>query len=172
MIAQYEAVWMVAGAIAGGGLAAALGRSPVGVLVVAAAVAALALAAAIDIRERRVPNVMSYGVTAAGLLAAAVTGHAVAALLGLTLALLVMGALYLAGRGRLGLGDVKIAVAVGTLLGPAGIPIFLLASSIAGTLGAVWLLARGYDRHATMPYAPALAVGAVIALFTSGPLLG
>ncbi len=82
-----------------------------------------------------------------------------------------MGSVYIASRGRLGLGDVKLAAAVGALLGPAGVVPFLLASGVAGGLGGTWLLLRGARRGDTMAYAPALAAGAVITLLSSGGVI-
>ncbi len=66
----------------------------------------------------------------------------------------------------------KLTGAAGALVGPAAVPAFLLASSVAGAIGAAWLLARGRGRHATMPYAPALAAGALIALVLDGSIVG
>lgn len=163
---------------AGVGLAAAtltamLGRTPPAVAAAGVATALLAVAARIDLSERRVPNALTYGGAAAAILAAAIEGPAAGALAfgGCAFAGGAMGAVYLASRGRLGLGDVKLAAAVGALLGPAGVMPFLLASGVAGGLGGVWLLLRGATRGDTMAYAPALAVGAVITLLASGSVI-
>jgi leader peptidase (prepilin peptidase)/N-methyltransferase len=163
----------IAGGAVGAAAAVALGRSLPGTVVAGVAVGLLAAATRVDLRERRVPNTLTYGGAVAAVTAAAIEGPhaAVGALLGLALAGGVMAAAAFASRGALGLGDVKLAAAVGALLGPAGVPLFLVASGTAGALGAAWLLIRGGSRRDTMPYAPALAAGAVVALLLSGSLI-
>src|SRR5205085_5112459 len=74
-----------------------------------------------DLRTRRIPNVATLAVAAAGLglSLAGASGHsALAALAGLGLGFLLMlpGHLF----GATGAGDVKFFAAMGTLVGPAG----------------------------------------------------
>ena len=98
-----------------------------------AVAAAGGLAAAIDLRTRRVPNVLTFGIAAVGF------GLAVAGLgrlsvpqaiggLALGLALMLPGHLF----GGTGAGDVKLFAALGTLIGPAGIAAAFLYTAIAG----------------------------------------
>jgi prepilin peptidase CpaA len=87
----------------------------------------------IDVRTRRVPNVLTFGVAAAGLALAALnlTGLGIwSALGGLALGLVLM----LPGHviGATGAGDVKLFAAAGTLLGPAGVATAFLYTAIAG----------------------------------------
>lgn len=163
---------VIAGAVGGTLLAIALGRSPLAVLASAVAVALLGLAASVDLRERRVPNALTYGGTLAALGAAAIAGHAVMAIAGCLFATTLMAVMYVLARGRLGMGDVKLAAAVGATIGPAAVPMFLLASGVAGAVGALLLLAYGRSRHDTMPYAPAMVAGAILALAQAGTLVG
>jgi prepilin peptidase CpaA len=99
----------------------------------------------IDIRTRRVPNVLTFGLalTGVGLAALQMTGLSVwNALAGLLLGL----ALMLPGHviGATGAGDVKLFAAAGTLLGPFGVVFAFLYTALAGGLIAIIVaLARG-----------------------------
>jgi len=66
-------------------------------------------------------------------------------------------------RPALGMGDVKLAAALGTVLGPGYylVSFFLLASVVGGLVGAIVLLAtrRRGDRY--MPFGPMLAVSGI-----------
>jgi prepilin peptidase CpaA len=103
----------------------------------------------IDVRTRRVPNVLTFGLaaTGVGLAALHLTGISVgSALLGLLLGL----ALMLPGHiiGATGAGDVKLFAAAGTLLGPAGVVLAFLYTAIAGGVLAIGAaVARGQLRY-------------------------
>jgi prepilin signal peptidase PulO-like enzyme (type II secretory pathway) len=74
--------------------------------------------------------------------------------------------LYLLSGGRaMGLGDVKLAAVIGAALGPVrGCVALWVALVLAGYAGALLLLCGRVRRGATMPFAPALAVGTWIAV--------
>lgn len=149
-----------------------------------------AVTAAIDLRTRRVPNVTTLGIAGVGvaLALAGVSGHSIgAALAGMAIgfALMLPGHVF----GATGAGDVKLLAAMGTLLGPAAVFHAFLYTAIAGgvlaavvaarrrrlgdTLEGVAALVR--TRGASAPtiespvrnnrfaYAPAIAVGALLA---------
>ncbi len=149
-----------------------------------------AIAAAVDLRTRRVPNWLTFGIAAIGITMAAahLDGVGVAgALEGLAVGLLIM----LPGHviGRTGAGDVKLMAAIGTLLGPWAIAMAFLYTAIAGgALAVLVALRRGRLRRtiedtATLvrtgganaadierptagnrfAYAPAIALGAIAA---------
>ena len=152
--------------------------------------AAAITAAAIDLRIRRVPNVLTAGIALVGLgLAAMGLGR-----VGIWLALagcLVGLALMLPGYliGAMGGGDVKLLAAVGTLLGPGATLRAFVASAIAGGVIAIFVAWRRGRFAATVAgtavlvtsvgsridelndtgrdnrfaYAPAIAVGAIVA---------
>jgi prepilin peptidase CpaA len=148
------------------------------------------LAAAIDLRTRRVPNPLTASLTASGLVfaAAGISGLSVSAsLLGcvLGLALMLPGHLF----GATGAGDVKLFAAAGALLGPAAIVAAFFYTALAGGLlallvavrrqrlqrtlnGAVKLVATAAANSSAIAgplennrfaYAPAIAVGTLIA---------
>ena len=83
---------------------------------------------------------------------------------------LLLALVYPAG---LGMGDVKLAAFLGAWLG-GDVAVALFAGSLLGALFALVILARqgaAEGRKTTLPYVPALAVGAVIALFFGEALL-
>ena len=163
---------------------------PSDLIVLATLAAGAGLAAAIDLRTRRVPNPLTATLAALGLAFAAcgISGITIGgALTGLALgfALMLPGYLF----GATGAGDVKLFAAAGALMGPAPIIIAFIYTAIAGgamalaiaagrgrlqrTLGrTAQLVASGGSNAALIeapiennrfPYAPAIAVGCVIA---------
>jgi prepilin peptidase CpaA len=159
-------------------------------IVLATIVAGALVAAAIDLRTRRVPNALNLLLAALGLTLAAtgwsgVTAWAAAAGCVVGLALMLPGFLF----GATGAGDVKLFAAMGTLVGPGPIVRAFVFTAIAGGLLALafaasrGILRRTLGRTATLvasgganadaieapiannrfPYAPAIAVGCVIA---------
>jgi prepilin peptidase CpaA len=146
--------------------------------------------ALVDLRTRRVPNPLTVGIALAGVAMALfhVTPLRVpGALAGFAIGLLLM----LPGHilGATGAGDVKLFAAIGTLLGPVGIVIAFVYTAIAGgvmalcvaltrrrlglTMARTAALVRtaganvAQIEHASadnrFAYAPAIAVGALIA---------
>jgi prepilin peptidase CpaA len=147
-------------------------------------------AAAIDVRTRRVPNALTLSLAAAGL-AFAVAGIGRVTVLGALAGMAIGFALMLPGHlfGATGAGDVKLFAAAGALLGPAAIATAFLYTALAGGALAILIAGRRGRLQRTMhgaarlvatgaanageieaatennrfPYAPAIAVGAVIA---------
>jgi len=100
---------------------------------VAPLLALLAVAAVIDLRQRRIPNWLSFGLMAAGLAKAiwlgglAGAGHAALGLLaggGLAMVLFAVSAL--------GGGDVKLLAGIGTWLGPGPVFWVFIVEAIVG----------------------------------------
>ncbi len=119
-------------------------------LVQVVALVMCAFAVATDVRSYRIPNEL----VAVGLLAGLVIDPSLAAILGGLVALVVFG--VPAAFGTIGMGDVKLAVAVGTLLRwPLAIS-FLLETALTGGVVALVLGLLGQRR---MPYALAIAAG-------------
>lgn len=159
-------------------------------IALAAVLAGAGTGAAIDIRTRRIPNVITFGTAALGLTLAATGLSGVSpasSLVGLVLGLLLM----LPGHffGATGAGDVKLMAAVGAVLGLERIVQAFLLTAIAGGLLAVGLAIANRRLGATVrrtgklmrapgdakreiespdvgnrfAYGPAIAVGAVLA---------
>jgi prepilin peptidase CpaA len=155
--------------------------------------AAAGTAAALDVRTRRVPNPLTAAIALIGVAIAAAGLGRVG--VGLSLAGCLVGlVLMLPGYviGATGGGDVKLLASLGTLLGPAPTLRAFVASAIAGGLIAVFVAYRrgrlattvagtaalmtsvgaGMDeitnaqRDNRFAYAPAIAVGAIVAALT------
>lgn len=164
---------------------------------IAALSAGLGTAAVIDIRSRRIPNVVCVATAAAGLTLSTVgiSGITVtSALAGLAYGFLMM----LPGHvfGATGAGDVKLFAAAGTLLGSGRIATAFLFVALAGgvlavviairrgrlgrTMGlAARLLGRPHKlkteieapaEHNRFSYGPAIAIGCVIAMLIGDSL--
>jgi prepilin peptidase CpaA len=157
-------------------------------LTVTAVVAGSALAAVVDLRTRRVPNVLTFSLAVLGV-AAAATGNVDmnirSALLGLVVGLTLMlpGHLF----GGTGAGDVKLMAALGAWLGPSQVVrAFVYSILVGGALAmavavqrrrvgatvraaASLVTAPSLGREAAGPdshfcYAPAIAAGSVLAV--------
>jgi prepilin signal peptidase PulO-like enzyme (type II secretory pathway) len=72
----------------------------------------------------------------------------------------------------MGMGDVKLALLIGALLGKTT-PVGIMLSLLLALVPSVVLLARhgGRARRLAIPFAPFLAAGAVVALFAGHPIL-
>lgn len=160
--------------------------TPTAMLVIGAGVAATV----VDVRQRRVPNVLTMGVASLGLMLAmaglgAVTLGGALGGLALGLALLLPAHVF----GATGAGDVKLLAAFGALLGPGDVfDAFLRAAILGGAMALTVALWRGRLRETLygtamlvttrnrtvtaliehpaannrFPYAPAIACGAVL----------
>jgi prepilin peptidase CpaA len=164
--------------------------TPADAWILATLVGGTGSAAAIDIARRRIPNVVSLGLAAVGVVLAAsgLSGVTLtASLAGFAVALVLM----LPGHvlGATGAGDVKLFAAVGAVLGVGRVVDAFLWVALAGgalAIGIAWQrgrLARTLARtarlcgqpaetrktieapaeHNRFPYGPAIAVGAVLA---------
>ena len=72
----------------------------------------------------------------------------------------------------MGMGDVKLALLLGAMLGRT-VPVAMMAGMVAALVPSVVLLARhgSAARKMGIPFAPFLALGALVALFAGEPLL-
>lgn len=139
--------------------------------------AALVALTWIDLRERRLPREITY--TALLLCSAIIVVAALVndeperiwqAALGAGIALAVMLLIYVASRGGMGDGDVRLAPLLGLHLGylnPGIVPIGLFYGFLLGAVVGVIAMAVGRaDRRTAIPFGPFLAGGAVLAVFT------
>jgi prepilin peptidase CpaA len=158
-----------------------------------ACVALVGIASFTDLRWRRIPNYLTFPAVVFGLLSHSIDRGWEGLLLsisGTLLAPCVLSLLHL-GRGP-GMGDIKLAAALGSILGPPLGAVAMLASAIAGgILAALWILigeiregslgilfgrhSRGGDEEVpgklgagtkgkTIPYGVALSVGTLVTL--------
>jgi leader peptidase (prepilin peptidase) / N-methyltransferase len=167
--ARAGAAFLVAAAVAG----AVLGRTgPSAWDVVAAATAGLLVwVAAIDLETRLLPNRLVVPATIVVLLACALftpdafVEHALAALAA-------GGFLFVAAVIRpndLGMGDVKLAVLLGALLGRGVLQALVIGFCLVAAVGIVLLVRDGRAAmKRQLPLGPFLAFGAVVALLITG----
>jgi leader peptidase (prepilin peptidase)/N-methyltransferase len=90
-------------------------------------------------------------------------------------ALLYGGGLFvvaLISRG-MGMGDVKLALVIGVVLGSIGLRFVGVAAAgavVFGGIGGIVALAMGRNRKAMIPFGPYMAAGAVVAAFWGEPI--
>jgi leader peptidase (prepilin peptidase)/N-methyltransferase len=134
--------------------------------------AALVAISAADFEHLIVPNVIVLP-AAAVVLAAQTALHPTFewAIYALALAafLLLAALLY---PGGMGVGDVKLALLLGAMLGRTVAVAFAVAA-LSALVPSIWLIARhgGKARKMKIPFAPFLALGGVVALFAGSYLL-
>lgn len=119
------------------------------------------LIAVIDLKHRLILNVMTYPALALALL------FSPDPLLAAAGGAFVFVLFYLVSRlkpGQLGGGDVKLAALLGVIFGFPGVLWALWVGAGLGAVVAVALLLRKWDFGRTMPYAPFLCFGALVAL--------
>lgn len=140
----------------------------------------LAALTAIDLDVHRLPNALTFPLVPAAAVIAAVasvsTGHWFALVRAL-LAGMALGAAYLVlllvsrGGAGLGLGDVKLAVGLGILLGWFSWSNVLSGTLIGFILGGLWsaglLVSRRATRNTYIAFGPFMIGGAVLALLAS-----
>lgn len=136
----------------------------ISVLVVSALLAAITL---VDLSVRRIPNQLVLALFLWSIVQSLWIGRPT--LPALAIGALVGGGLFLliaiVGRGAMGMGDVKLAFALGAVLGYPAVINALIAGIIAGGLAAViLLLTRRIGRKDYMAYGPYLALGAFLIL--------
>lgn len=136
----------------------------------AVAVAACAIAVATDLRARRVPNWLTFAAVGLGFALGLGLGPGafLAALAGAALGLVVFG--VPAAFGLVGMGDVKLVIALGALLRwPLALPLVLYIALAGGAVALAYAIRHALQRtwrtgtH-RMPYALALALGCVWAV--------
>lgn len=120
-----------------------------------------------DMDTRIIPNGLTLPGIAAGLILAVASGRLVSSLLGLLVcggAFLIIGLL---GAGKMGGGDIKLAAAIGAILGiKAGATAMFLGIVTGALVGLVLVILRRATLKSYIPYAPPLAAAAVgVALF-------
>jgi leader peptidase (prepilin peptidase)/N-methyltransferase len=140
-------------------------------IVVAAVVWVLVWIAAIDLETRLLPDRIVLPVTAAVLLACAAIQprHVLEHLLA---ALAVGGFLFVAAAirpGDLGMGDAKLALLLGALLGRAVLPALLLGFVVFAAVGLFLVVREGRSAlKRQLPLGPFLALGAIATLLLAG----
>jgi prepilin signal peptidase PulO-like enzyme (type II secretory pathway) len=144
-------------------------------LAVSLLLAGLLICTATDLLRYRVPNAVTYPGTLLALLAALFLAPSSTDLLNAAVAALLAGVIFLVmaiiTRGGLGLGDVKLSVLIGATLGLQATYQALALGVLAGgvMMALLWAL-RFIGRKQAIPYAPFLALAAVLVLLLQGPV--
>jgi leader peptidase (prepilin peptidase)/N-methyltransferase len=132
----------------------------------------LVTVAAVDVATRRIPNGLVAALVAVALASRAVAERSflvesVVAGVGVFAVALLLA--YLA-RGGLGMGDVKLAGAIGFVLGKV-VFLALVVGTLGGAAAALAILIRrgAAGRRATIAYGPYLALGAALAVLLFDP---
>lgn len=135
--------------------------------------AALIAVAAIDLEHRKVPNAITaplavWAVAGAAVIQTEELPELLLAGAGAFVALLVVALAY---PGGMGMGDVKLAGAMGLYLGLSILPALLVAF-LAGSVAGLAVIARqgASARKSALPFGPFLALGALVGLL-AGPEL-
>jgi prepilin signal peptidase PulO-like enzyme (type II secretory pathway) len=128
----------------------------------------------VDVEERRVPNVLVLPATAIALLTQGLLhgDRFVESLVaGLGAALFFLTALVVS-RNSVGMGDAKLALLIGVVLGQ-DVVTALFVAGIAGALAGLAVIARSGlgARKRTIPFAPFLALGGVAGLLLGDPAI-
>ncbi len=125
-----------------------------------------------DLERGLVPNAVTYPGILIGLLFGALSGTLVPSLLAAFGAGGVFLLIALLSRGGMGGGDIKLAAMIGAFLGAPGVIVALFLAVTLGALTGVALIAlRLRTRKQTMPFGPAMAVGAIVAVFASDAIV-
>ena len=138
--------------------------------------AALVALVWIDLHTFRLPREITYTAMALGAPALVVASlvndepeRIWQSALGAGIALAIMGLIYVASRGGMGDGDVRLAPLLGMHLGylnPGIVPIGLFLGFLLGAVIGVAAMALGSARRKTaLPFGPFLAAGTVLAVF-------
>lgn len=145
-------------------------------LVVAGWILSLGLLTAswIDVHTHRLPRNLSYLTFSAGvplLIVAAAADDDISrlasSLIGIAVATILIGFLYLVGRGAMGSGDFRLAPVIGLFAGWISVGTVLLALVASFLLAAIFALAllvlRKANRRDEIPLGPFLALGTIAA---------
>ena len=130
----------------------------------------------IDLRTKRLPREITYCTAAIGLpllVVAALVERTPERiwmmLLGAAIALAIMSLIYVASRGGMGDGDVRLSPLLGAYLGwlnPGLVPVGLFFGFACGAVVGVGLVvAKRGDLKTAVPFGPFLALGTVLAIF-------
>ena len=118
-----------------------------------------------DVRQRRLPNVLTLPGAAVIVVAAAVAGRGPTALAGAAALTAVYLLVHLLAPTAMGAGDVKLAIGLGALTGCFGGDVWFLAAIGAPLLTAViGMVARLGWSATTVPHGPSMCAASAAAL--------
>jgi prepilin signal peptidase PulO-like enzyme (type II secretory pathway) len=134
-------------------------------------VAGTLVAAGTDLRSGTIPDALCAAMLGLVLVAAALAHALASTLLGATAGGASLLAIFALTGGRgIGLGDVKLAAAIGAGLGaPRGLEALAVAFVAGACVGIALLVTRRAHRRTALPFAPFLALGTVVCVVAGQP---
>ena len=152
----------------------ALIPEPINLIVNSFFIAVLILVIVIDLEHKLILNVVTFPVTAVALAASFIVTNdqnniflaATGAILGLVIGYILYGfGSLISGAGAFGMGDVKLAMAMGAMMGLHRIPFALIIGIVVGgVVSLLLLMTRLVSRRDALPYGQYLATGGIIML--------
>lgn len=133
-----------------------VGRIAVGIAVLGWMVAL----SVIDIRHRRLPNVLTLPGVVVILVVATAGGRGVPAVLGSAALGGVYLVVHLVAPTAMGAGDVKLALGLGALTGALGAQVWVLSALAAPVVTIVWAVLA---RARTVPHGPSMCLATLLA---------
>jgi len=125
-----------------------------------------------DIEHGIIPNAITYPGIVLGLACSAALGTGLSAFEAAAGAAAVFLAIAVGSRGGMGGGDVKLAAMIGAFLGwPAVAVALFLAVALGAAVGLMLIALRLRTRKQSIPFGPAMAAGALIAVFAANDLV-
>jgi len=92
--------------------------------------------------------------------------------LGLFVVLGILCIVYMLNKGKMGMGDVKLFLLIGFLIGPELVPLVLLLSSLSASVYFIYLLIWDESNlNRKIPFGPFISLGTIIVLFYGETLL-
>lgn len=155
---------LVASRHPGGLLFPSYDAEPISILFWIAVFIILFLVTSIDLRTMIIPDELNLALGALGVFIGGMSGNLMEHVGAGIAAAAVFGLLVLGTRGKgMGIGDVKLAAAMGLVFGWPSTPIILAGGFIIGAIyGILALLARAKTLRSAVPFAPFLAVSSVV----------
>lgn len=125
-----------------------------------------------DLEHQIIPNAVTYPGTVVGIILSAASGALGPSVVAAVAAGAVFLLLSLVSRGGIGGGDIKLAAMIGAFLGtPAVVVALFLAVALGAAAGLMLLALRLRNRKDMIPFGPAMAAGAMIAVFGSNAIV-
>jgi leader peptidase (prepilin peptidase)/N-methyltransferase len=128
------------------------------IVVTALVLAWLATLSSYDIRQRRLPNLLTLPGAGVILVAAACNGRGLPALAGSAALAGLYLVVHLLAPAGMGAGDVKLAIGLGGLAGCFGAAVWFLAALAAPLLTALVGVAAGVCGTASVPHGPSMCL--------------
>jgi leader peptidase (prepilin peptidase) / N-methyltransferase len=128
------------------------------IVVTALVLAWLATLSSYDIRQRRLPNLLTLPGAGVILVAAACTGRGLPALAGSAALAGLYLVVHLLAPAGMGAGDVKLAIGLGGLAGCFGAAVWFLAALAAPLLTALVGVAAAVRGTASVPHGPSMCL--------------